>query len=80
VGKPEEKRSLARPKHRWEVGIRLDLRETGWKDVEWVQLVQDTNQWWVLVNTVMNFWVLVPWSYLISNFQDVGLGHMAKRR
>jgi hypothetical protein len=31
VGKPEGKRSLPRLKHRWEDGIRADLRETGWK-------------------------------------------------
>jgi hypothetical protein len=30
VGKPEEKRSLGRPRRRWEDGIRMDLREIGW--------------------------------------------------
>jgi hypothetical protein len=30
VGKPERKRPLGRPRHRWEDGIRMDLRETGW--------------------------------------------------
>jgi hypothetical protein len=30
VGKPEEKRTLGRQRHRWEDGIRMDLRETGW--------------------------------------------------
>jgi hypothetical protein len=29
VGKPEEKRQLGRLKHRWEDGIRMDLKETG---------------------------------------------------
>jgi hypothetical protein len=29
VGKPEGKRPLGRPRHRWEDGIRMDLRETG---------------------------------------------------
>jgi hypothetical protein len=29
VGKPERKRSLGRPKHRWEDNIRMDLREIG---------------------------------------------------
>jgi hypothetical protein len=27
VGKPEGKRPLGRPKHRWEDNIRIDLRE-----------------------------------------------------
>jgi hypothetical protein len=31
VEKPEGKRPLGRPRHRWEDGIRKDLRETGWK-------------------------------------------------
>jgi hypothetical protein len=30
VGKPKGKRPLGRPRHRWENGIRVDLRETGW--------------------------------------------------
>jgi hypothetical protein len=30
VGKLEEKRSLGRPRRRWEDGIRMDLREIGW--------------------------------------------------
>jgi hypothetical protein len=38
VGKPEGKRLLGRPRHRWADGIRLDLRETGWRSVEWIQL------------------------------------------
>jgi hypothetical protein len=29
VGKPEGKRPLGRPRSRWEVWIRMDLRETG---------------------------------------------------
>jgi hypothetical protein len=30
VGKPEGKRPLGRPRHRWENGIKMDLREFGW--------------------------------------------------
>jgi hypothetical protein len=41
VGKPEGKRPLVRPMRRWEDGIRIDLREIGYDDVEWVQLAQD---------------------------------------
>jgi hypothetical protein len=36
------------------VNIRMDLREIGWKGVEWIHLAQDRDQWWALVNTVMN--------------------------
>jgi hypothetical protein len=38
VGKPEGKRPLGRPRHRWEDGIRMDLRETGlgvWIGFNW---------------------------------------------
>jgi hypothetical protein len=30
VGNPEGKRPLEKPRHRWENGIKNDLRETGW--------------------------------------------------
>jgi hypothetical protein len=60
VGKPVEKRSLGRPRHRWGDRIRRHLREIGWVNVEWIQLAQDRDQWWVLVNTVKNLRVLAP--------------------
>jgi hypothetical protein len=31
IGKPEEKRSLRRPRHRWEDNTRMDIREIGGK-------------------------------------------------
>jgi hypothetical protein len=58
VGKPEGKRPLGRPRHRWEDGIRMDLREIGWGTVESIQLAQDRDQWQALVDTVMNLRVL----------------------
>jgi hypothetical protein len=60
VGKPKGKRPLGRLRHRWEDGIRMDLREIGWEDGEWVQLTQDRGQWWAVVNMVMNLQVLAP--------------------
>jgi hypothetical protein len=60
VGNPEGKRPLGRTRRRLEVGIRMDLRETGWGSVEWIQLAQDRDQWRALVNTVMNLRVLAP--------------------
>jgi hypothetical protein len=44
VGKPEGKRPLGRPRRRWEHGIRMDLRETGLGDVDWIRLAQDRNR------------------------------------
>jgi hypothetical protein len=62
VGKPKGKRPLERPRLRWEDGIGMDLRETGWGGVELIQLAQDRDQSQALVNAVMNIWILVPHS------------------
>jgi hypothetical protein len=32
----------------------MDLREIGWDDMDWIDLVQDRKNWRALVNTVMN--------------------------
>ena len=56
VGKPEGKRGLGRPRHRWEDNIKMDLREVG-RGGDWMELAQDRDRWRALVNTVMNFQV-----------------------
>jgi hypothetical protein len=58
VGKPERKRPLGKPRCRWVDNIKMDIREIGWDDMDWIDLAQDRDQWRVLVNRVMNF--LVP--------------------
>jgi hypothetical protein len=32
----------------------MDLREIGWSGMDWIDLVQDRDQWVALMNTVMN--------------------------
>jgi hypothetical protein len=32
VGKPEGKRTLGRPRRRWEDNIKMDLQKMGWKE------------------------------------------------
>jgi hypothetical protein len=54
VGMPEIKRSLGRPRRRWEDNIRVDLRAIGYGGVNWIYPAQDRNQWRALVDTVMN--------------------------
>jgi hypothetical protein len=54
VGKPEGKRALGRQRRRWVDNIKRDLREIGWDGIDWIELVQDRDQWRALVNTVMN--------------------------
>jgi hypothetical protein len=34
--------------------INIDLRETGWDGMDWIELAQDRDQWRALVNTVMS--------------------------
>jgi len=53
VGKPEGKRLLGRPRHRWEDNIKMALQEVGGGGY-WMQLAQDRDRWRALVNTVMN--------------------------
>jgi len=57
VSKPEGRKPHRRPRHRWEDNIRMDLREIGWEVVDWMHLAQDRDQWWALVNMVMNLQV-----------------------
>jgi hypothetical protein len=60
VGKSEGKIPLGRPRRRLEDGIRMDLREIGWGNTEWIQLAQGRDRWRAFGNTVMNLRVLAP--------------------
>jgi hypothetical protein len=54
VGRPEGRRPLGRPRRRWEDNIKIDLREIGFGDVDWIHWAEDRDRWRALVNTVMN--------------------------
>jgi hypothetical protein len=56
VGKPEGKKLLGRPRREWvdNTGIRMDLGEVGWGDVDWIGLDQDRDRLRALVNSVLN--------------------------
>jgi hypothetical protein len=43
--------------HRWGGNIKVDFKERCWEGVYWIYLVQSSDQWEALVDTVMNFWV-----------------------
>jgi hypothetical protein len=62
VRKPEGKRPLKRPKHKWEDGTQMDVNEIGWEGVECIDLAQDRDQWQASVNTVMNLQVMAQQS------------------
>ena len=57
VGKPEGKRPLGRPRHRWEDNIKMDLREVGCDPRDRIALAEDRDQWRACVRTVMNLGV-----------------------
>ena len=65
VGKPEERRPLGRPRSRRNVNIKTGIQERGWEGgMDWIDLVQDRDSWWALVNAIINF--RVP--YYAQNF------------
>ena len=55
VGKSEGKTQLGRPRCGWEYNNKVDVQETGCGGVEWIDLAQDRNRCWALVNAQMNF-------------------------
>jgi hypothetical protein len=55
VGKPEEKRPLGRPRHRWEDNIKTDIQYVGMGRGDWIQLAEDRDRWRALVSTVSDF-------------------------
>jgi hypothetical protein len=44
MGKPEDKRLLGRPRRRCVDNIKMDLGETGWGGMDWIDLAQDRDQ------------------------------------
>jgi hypothetical protein len=46
-----------RTRHRWEDHIRIDLKEMGLEGMDWINLVQNRDQWQALAYTIMNIQV-----------------------
>jgi hypothetical protein len=57
AGKPEGRRPLGRPRRRWVDNIKMDRREIGCDDIDWIDLAQNRDQWRALVTMVLNLWV-----------------------
>jgi 3-oxoacyl-ACP reductase-like protein len=57
VGKPEGRKPLGRPRCRWEDNIKMDLQAVGCGDMDWIELAQDRDRCWALVNVVINLQV-----------------------
>jgi hypothetical protein len=45
------------PRHRGEDNIKMDLQGIGWGSMECIDLAEDRERWWALVNVVINLWV-----------------------
>jgi hypothetical protein len=41
VGKPEGKRPLGKPRSRYVDNIKMDLGETGWDGMDWIDMAQN---------------------------------------
>ena len=57
VWKPEGKRPLGMPRHRWENNVKVDFQEVRCGGMDWIDLAQGRDRWRVLVNAVMNLGV-----------------------
>jgi hypothetical protein len=45
---------MGRHKHRYKNDIKMDLRQTEYKNINIIHLARDMDTWWALVNTEMN--------------------------
>jgi hypothetical protein len=52
VGKPEGKRPLEIPRHRWEDNIKMDLQEVLLGGVDWIDLAKVMDRWRELLNAM----------------------------
>jgi hypothetical protein len=64
VGKPDGKRTLGRPKRRWEDNIKTDLQELGRGGMNWIELAQNRR---ALVNAVTNLPAPLNARYFLEN-------------
>ncbi|KAJ4446541.1 hypothetical protein ANN_13237 [Periplaneta americana] len=48
------KKTFGKPRRRREDNIKMDLREVGYDDREWINLAQDRDRWRAYVRAAMN--------------------------
>jgi hypothetical protein len=53
VGKLDGKSPLGRTRRRREDNITTDLQEVGRRGMDWIDLAQDKDRWWALINAIM---------------------------
>jgi len=79
VDKLEVRRPFGRFRHRWE-DIKLDLKELCWEDVECINLTQDRERWWILMNayeggneicSTGSFWIVRKYCFLNNDSSEL---------
>jgi hypothetical protein len=73
-GKPQGNRPLGRTRHRWE-NIKMDLLEVGCESMDWINVAQDRDRWWALMNAVMNLQVPYNAGNFLTSFTRKTLIH-----
>ena len=38
---------------RWGYNVKADVREVDSKNVDWIQIVSDSDKWWILVDKIV---------------------------
>jgi hypothetical protein len=66
-GRPEGKRSLERPRHRWEDNMKMGLREVGCGCMDWIDVAQKRDRWRAFVNAVMKIRVPLKAGNVLTN-------------
>jgi hypothetical protein len=78
VAKPEGKRTLGRPRRRWEDGFRMDIREIALGGVDCIRLAQGSDRRRAVGSEVLNLRILAPRSQLVSSAFSEGTDSLAE--
>ena len=54
VEKPDGRRPLGKPRHRWDNNIKMDLQEVECGSMDWIDLAKDRDRLCALLNAVQN--------------------------
>ena len=56
-GNMRKRGKLVDPRRKWDDNIEINLQEMGSVYMDWINLAQDWDRWWALVNAIMNLQV-----------------------
>jgi len=71
VGKSEGKRTLGRTRCKFDTNIKMDLLEEELGGIDWIDLAQDRDKWWSLVNGVINLRVPYNVGSFLTSWEPV---------